>query len=168
MLAFLVAPSTGGASPAAARSKADLWSIQSGLLDGINAIRTGHGLAPLVVSSQLDSAAAQHSSDMLANGYFSHISFGGGSFADRLLHFFPNRGCSLWSAGENLMWSSGDVTPDVAISLWMASPPHRANILSPLWHVIGISADAADPAPGTFLSGPATVVTVDFGVCRHR
>jgi uncharacterized protein YkwD len=46
---------------------------------------------------------------------------------------------------------------------WMASPPHRANILDPRWRQIGISTVTSDDATGVFGDAGATVITTDFG-----
>jgi uncharacterized protein YkwD len=48
----------------------------------------------------------------------------------------------------------------------MDSPEHRANILTPRWREIGISAVHVAAAPGTFQGREVTIITTDFGV-RH-
>jgi hypothetical protein len=45
----------------------------------------------------------------------------------------------------------------------MADPGHRANILSPTWRQIGISAESSSDAPGIFGGEAVTVITTDFG-----
>ena len=45
----------------------------------------------------------------------------------------------------------------------MASPEHRANILSPRWREIGVSATHFDSAPGTYGGSAVTIITTDFG-----
>jgi uncharacterized protein YkwD len=46
----------------------------------------------------------------------------------------------------------------------MASPEHRANILAPTWHEIGIAAVHVEAAPGAYHGQPVTILTTDFGV----
>jgi uncharacterized protein YkwD len=46
----------------------------------------------------------------------------------------------------------------------MASPEHRANILTASWRDIGCASVHADAAPGVYDDLPVTVVTCDFGV----
>jgi uncharacterized protein YkwD len=48
--------------------------------------------------------------------------------------------------------------------MWMASPPHRANILNPNWREIGIASASRADAPGAYDDLNVTVVTTDFGV----
>jgi uncharacterized protein YkwD len=48
----------------------------------------------------------------------------------------------------------------------MNSPEHRANILTPRWREIGISAVHVASAPGTFKGLEVTIITTDFGVRR--
>ena len=68
--------------------------------------------------------------------------------------------------GENLLYSSPDLTADSGLDDWMASPPHRANLLSRTWREIGISAIHFDSAPGEYEGDPVTIVTADFGARR--
>ena len=48
--------------------------------------------------------------------------------------------------------------------MWLASPPHRANLLDPHWREVGLSAVHATSAPGVYGGEAATIVTADFGV----
>jgi len=50
-----------------------------------------------------------------------------------------------------------------ALRLWLASPPHRANLLDPHWRELGLSAVHSTGAPGVYHGMPATIVTADFG-----
>jgi uncharacterized protein YkwD len=81
-------------------------------------------------------------------------------------HYYGSTSYGYWSVGENLLWSSPDVDPQRALELWMASPEHRANILTARWREIGISALHVDSAPGTYAGLGVTVITTDFGVRR--
>ena len=58
------------------------------------------------------------------------------------------------------------LTPGRAIALWMASPEHRANLLSYQWHEIGVAAVHENDAPGVYHGLPVTIVTTDFGARR--
>jgi uncharacterized protein YkwD len=124
--------------------------LQRSVLDEVNRVRAAYRLAPLRPDPVLERAAQSHSVDMLRRGYFGH-----GAFAQRLSRFGA-RGPRL---GENLAWgtgSAGDVR--YIVQRWLASPPHRANLLRPGFRRIGIGA-----VVGTF-SGydSARVVTADF------
>ena len=157
------------AAPAAfaGRSTAQVTEVRaldSSVLTQLNAIRVAHGLVPLKLNSQLTTAAEDHSSQMLADGYFAHNSFDGTPFWKRLTSYYSAAPHGVWSVGENLLWSSPDVDAVKALQLWMASPEHRQNILTARWREIGIAAIHADSAPGTYGGRPVTVITTDFGV----
>jgi len=157
------------AAPAAfaARTSVQETSIQSldrGVLAQLNEIRVSHGLVPLTLDAKLSTAAAGHSSQMLADGYFAHNSYDGSAFWKRLTAYTSSSSNGGWSVGENLLWEAPDVNAVEALKLWMASPEHRANILNPKWRQIGVSAIHSTAAPGTFDNQPVTVITTDFGV----
>jgi uncharacterized protein YkwD len=143
MIAALVAAL---AAPAHATESA----VEQALLDEVNRVRAAHGLAPLRVDPTLRRAARAHSDDMLRRGYFSH-----GSFADRLARFGA-RGPRL---GENLAWGAGTAAAARSmVQRWLASPPHRANLLRPGFRRIGVGA-----AVGRFSGYDGVrMVTADF------
>jgi uncharacterized protein YkwD len=158
---FASAGSAGRSSPHVA-----LTALESGVLHDLNAIRTQHGLVPLRLNAELTTAATQHSREMGADGYFQHSSVDGTAFWKRIGRWYGSTGYGYWSVGENLLWSSPDVTPQAALQLWMNSPEHRANILTARWREIGVSAVHLATAPGTYANRPVTIITTDFGVRR--
>lgn len=154
------------AHASSAGSRVALSPLEAGVLQQINAYRTGHGLVPLRISAPLTSAARQHSLSMAQGGYFSHDSADGSSFWQRLQRYYPSRHYRYWSVGENLLWSSPDVDAAGALQMWVASPPHRENLLAPRWREIGLSAVHVAAAPGAFQGLEVTILTADFGVRR--
>ena len=142
---------------------APVGRLGSGLVAQINALRIAHGLVPLRLSPSLRAAANVHSTQMARLGYFSHDSANGGSFSSRIATFYPARGYRSWTVGENLLWASPDVGALRALKMWLASPPHRANLLNPRWREIGLVAVHARSAPGVYGNAPTTIVTADFG-----
>lgn len=134
----------------AAPAHATESAVEQALLDEVNRVRAAHGLAPLRVDPTLRRAARAHSDDMLRRGYFSH-----GAFADRLLRFGA-RGPRL---GENLAWGAGTAAGARSmVQRWLASPPHRANLLRPGFRRIGVGA-----AVGHFAGYDGVrIVTADF------
>jgi uncharacterized protein YkwD len=158
----VAAPSNGRAGARVAV----LTQLQLQVLAALNDVRTAHGLAPLRSNRQLGRAAVQHSREMVTAGYFGHESADGSAFSARVERFYAPGPGGYRSIGENLVWSSPDLGAKRALALWMTSGPHRANILSPLWREIGISAVHVQTAPGTFGGLEVTVVTADFGVRR--
>ena len=161
--ALAAAPALAGR---ASTNRASMPAPDRSVLVQLNAIRSQHGLVTLKPNAQLAAAAAEHSSDMLAHGYFAHSSFNGGAFWERLARYTAGARHGGWSVGENLLWSAPDVDAVHALKLWMASPEHRANILNPDWRQIGIAAVNSPSAPGTYGGRDVTVVTTDFGVRR--
>ena len=99
-------------------------------------------------------------------GYFQHESYDGTAFWKRITRWYGANGYGLWSVGENLLWSSPDVRPAGALDMWMNSPEHRANILTPRWREVGISAVHVLAAPGTYDGRTVTIITTDFGIRR--
>jgi hypothetical protein len=120
------------------------------LLKEINRVRSERGLPPLSIDRSLERAARSHSADMLRTGSFAHGNFG------RRLQRFRVRAAL---AGENLAWGNGDkARAEQLVAWWLASPPHRKNLLRASFRRVGVGA-----AIGVFLGYPdATVVTADF------
>jgi uncharacterized protein YkwD len=141
-------------------------NLAAGILDGLNRIRRAHGLVPLGASGELFRAAAQHTEEMAAGGYFAHDSADHSVFWLRIRRWYAATGWRFWSVGENLLWRSPDVDAAAAIRMWMQSPEHRANILSSVWRQVGISAGHFGAAPGAYRQHAVTIVTADFGVRR--
>ena len=140
-----------------------LATLQSGVLYKLNLIRKAHGLVPLKLNSSLSAAAAQHSNEMVADGYFAHNSFDGSAFWKRIQRFYPSVQYRSWSVGENLLWEAGNLDAKRALEMWMASPEHKANILTARWREIGIAAVSKSGAPGVYGGSAVTVVATDFG-----
>jgi uncharacterized protein YkwD len=161
VLIVAVAPSAGSARSRGTTT--EVTRLQSALLAQINNFRAAHGLSRLRVSQGLTAAANGHSVQMARRGYFSHDSANGGSFSQRIAQSYPARGFRSWSVGENLVWGGPDIAAARAFRLWLASPPHRANLLTSRWREIGLSAVHATSAPGVYGGRPATIVTADFG-----
>jgi len=153
------------ATSSPSRHHSTLAALESGVLQQLNAIRARHGLVALRANSRLAAAAAQHSREMAADGYFAHNSANGTPFFDRIAQWYTSKGYGFWSVGENLLWSSPDVDSGRALTMWMNSPEHRANILNGAWREIGVAA-VHTVAGGAFGGLPVTIITTDFGVRR--
>ena len=151
---------------AGASAHVQLSTLESTLLGQINAVRASHGLRPFRLSYGLTAAATQHSRSMAQKGYFSHDSANGGAFWRRIATYYGYRGYRDWSVGENILWSSPNVTPGSAFRMWMESPEHRANLLDREWREIGLGAVHVASAPGVYAGDEVTIVTADFGIRR--
>ncbi len=101
------------------------------MVDLVNKERTIRGLPALSFDASLRGIAREHSEDMFKRGYFSHYSPEGESVADRA----QKAGIDYLVIGENLAYAP---SLDLAHQGLMNSPGHRANILSPDYHRIGI------------------------------
>ena len=147
-LTVIIAAAALSAPPAAPRAIA-LTGGENALLAAINATRRAHGLVALRIDPRLELAARAHSNDMLRHDYFAHGDFGG-----RMLRF----GVRGRLMAENLAWGTGTLAALTAVAWWMASPPHRANLLRRDLRRVGLAAPV-----GAFAGYPrATVVTADF------
>ena len=106
-------------------------STQSAVVQRVNQVRAQHGLAPFHMNSALSRAAGAHSAAMLAGGGLSH-----GSLQSRLRRYL-----SAATYGEAIAWMPGRLgTAASVVSAWLNSPPHRAILLSPQFHRIGVGA----------------------------
>jgi uncharacterized protein YkwD len=109
------------------------------LLRSINHARAAHHLAPVHGSAQLHNAAKRHSHDMMLRRYFAHTSPLGSTVYTRIVASGFVSGFS-WLGGETLAWGTGALAaPGAVVNGWLASPEHRAIMLSPTYRWIGIS-----------------------------
>lgn len=106
-------------------------SLEAQMLELVNQERAEAGRAPLAADPALTEVARQHSADMFARGYFSHITPEGRSPFDRI----RAAGISYSAAGENLALAP---TLSLAHTGLMNSPGHRANILQTSFGRVGI------------------------------
>ena len=154
------------ATAAPRHAQAALSPLESGVLVDINNFRRAHHLPPLKLNTRLSAAARAHTDEMAQQGYFAHDSANGSAFWKRIQGFYGSSPWRYWSVGENLLWSSPDVSPGHALQMWLASPEHKANLMNPRWREIGVAAVHEAAAPGVFKGLDVTIVTTDFGVRR--
>jgi uncharacterized protein YkwD len=164
--ALAVAGLLAASALATGRSEKSLPGLNRQVLSAVNKFRAAHGLVALRESSALDRSARQHSLEMGRDGYFDHPSADGTAFWKRIQHYYPADGYTYWSVGENLLWSSPDVSATAALKMWIASPPHLKNLLTPQWRQLGVSAVTVADAPGVYGDRRVTIITTDFGVRR--
>ncbi|HUE80930.1 MAG TPA: CvpA family protein [Pyrinomonadaceae bacterium] len=108
-----------------------LPSAEARMLERVNQERIAAGLNPLEPDPELTEVARRHSADMLARGYFAHVTPEGFDPFDRM----RESGVSFLIAGENLALAR---TVEIAHTGLMNSPGHRANILRPHFGRVGI------------------------------
>jgi uncharacterized protein YkwD len=148
---------------ATTRSETSLRTLNHEVLAAVNTFRAAHGLGKLRESRALDRSARQHSLEMGKDGYFAHPSANGTAFWKRIRHYYVAHHYSYWSVGENLLWSSPSVSAAGAMKLWIGSPEHLANLLTPRWRELGVSAVSVVHAPGVFGGRRVVIITTDFG-----
>ncbi|KAF0110344.1 MAG: SCP-like extracellular [Chloroflexi bacterium] len=105
-------------------------AIEASVLSQVNAQRANAGLGSLKNSSALANMARNHSKNMALNGFFSHD-----GFESRM----SSSGFSYSTAGENIYAGNGsNNSASSAVSGWMNSAGHRANILEPAFTYAGV------------------------------
>jgi uncharacterized protein YkwD len=109
------------------------------MLDLINDFRAAHGLPPLTLSGTLGAAAEYHSQEMASLGYFDHTLMDGTTYQQNTINY----GYTFETVrGENI--AAGNADAAATFQQWVASPLHRANMLSPDFTAVGIGR-AGDP-----------------------
>lgn len=127
VLLAIVTPAVG--APGAAQ---ECGSLGAEAVRDINRARADVGLAPLSVDLRLVRAAAGHAAHLAKTGRVEHRGDGGSTPAERV-------GASgyVWSfVAENV--AAGYASAAAVVQGWLESPSHRANMLSPEAHHVGI------------------------------
>ena len=158
------------AAPGSAATTAPYDALEGPLVTKINQLRAGRGLAKLTVAPRLTSAANRHANSMGNTGYFSHDLYtplraaDWTPFSTWVRWYWPGPGYSSWSAGENLFCSTYTPTAREVVDAWMASPGHRAILLTRGWRNIGVSVvQNSDWRGFEPCEGDATIVAAEFG-----
>ena len=118
------------------------------LLQLANQSRHQAGLGPLTLDSGLSQAARIHALAMLQAKQLSHQFSGEPALPQRLA---PMTSLQLDQEGENVAL---DYTAAAGHAHLMLSPPHRANLLNPVYNVVGL---------GVVRSGDRLYIVQDFG-----
>jgi uncharacterized protein YkwD len=162
IIAALTFSGSSAADPSSRlRSHGDA-QLQLLIVQDLDAVRHVRGLPPLRSNAALQIAAREHTAEMASFGYFSHDSLDGSSFATRFKLYY-RRGHERVSVAENLFWAAGDPTAESVIAAWMASAPHRANVLNANWREIGLAAIHMSAAGGAYGGEDVVIITADFG-----
>lgn len=105
----------------------DEWEV----FNLINQQRSQNGLSPLKIDYEVQRVARIKAQDMVNNNYFSHTSPTYGSPFNMLNNFKV----SYRTAGENI---AGNLSNSAAVTAWMNSSGHKANILNSSFNYTGI------------------------------
>jgi len=145
LLGLALAQGAGADSTPPPVSSADVsTSGASAIVRAMNSVRAAYGVRPLRTGRALTRAARAHSADMARNGYFDH-----GDFIRRLRRF----GVRLPYVGENLAYGTSGLSAGAIVRMWIASPPHRQNLLDPGFQRVGVG----------MAGGAKMLITADFG-----
>lgn len=117
-----------------------------------NKERANNNLSSLVLNNELSLAAQEKAKDMFNNNYWAHNS----PIGKTPWVFIINSGYEYSYAGENLARDFDSA--ENAVSAWMASPGHRANILSANYQDIGFVV-----ATGKLSGHDTTLIVQMFG-----
>jgi uncharacterized protein YkwD len=127
----------------------------------LNVQRRAHGLRPLRANRALHRSAARYARSLVVHRFFSHVAPNGQTLGARMSHSGYLRGAAGWAYGENLAWGAGrSASPARIVRSWMASPGHRANILSARWRHAGVGIAPGAPVAGV---GRAASYVTHFG-----
>jgi uncharacterized protein YkwD len=130
LLAALFVPAVRTTAHAAAPAAVD--PIAARIVELVNQQRAVAHLAPVTMNETWMAEAQRFSGVQASLGYLSHRGVDGTTAGQRL-----TRAGYRWRFyGENL--AAGFETPDQVVAAWMASPGHRANILTALATEIGV------------------------------
>jgi uncharacterized protein YkwD len=127
--------------------RVDRAAVERALLCLVNQERAHYGLGRLNANRQLQRAALVFAHEMVGHDFFSHITPGGQPFTARLLRSGYVNPVGNYLFGENLGWGSGPTsTPRELLDKWMASAPHRANVLDASYRDAGVGVTPGIPA----------------------
>lgn len=146
-------------------AEGNIGLVKEAVLCLVNRERAQNGVAPLAANSQLEAAAAEHCSELIAEDYFAHVSPSGETPVDRVRAdgYIPAP-TDGYIIGENLAWGTyGLATAQSIVSAWIASPGHLANILEGKYTETGIG--IASAVPSSLSEGaPGATYAQEFGV----
>ncbi len=124
----------------------------------INDVRAERGLAPVRASHVLSRSARLRGNAIARCRHFSHTPCG-----QRFATVFHQAGYARgsYTVGENLAWGTGAyASPEQTVRRWLASPGHRAVLLSPRWRELGAFVLGANDL---FAPGQNRVWVAQFG-----
>jgi hypothetical protein len=128
----------------------------NGLLADTNSARASNGVGALSLNGKLDSAAQAKANDMAARNYWSHNTPEG----NPPWVFVTAQGYNYQKLGENL--AAGFSDEQATINGWMASPPHKENLLDSAFTDVGFGF-ANNPNYTSAGGGPMTIVVAFYG-----
>ena len=140
---------TTAVNASASPSLAEAGDIERRAFEQTNAVRVQNGLPALDWDADVCRMARTHSESMSRLNYFAHVTPDGLRLRERA------RAVGILTftvLGENIAYNQGYEDPGAfAVERWMASPKHRANILSKEFRAMAIGTYVA-PDGSVFLT----------------
>jgi len=138
--------------------------LRTGVIAEMNRVRAAHGLRRLSVRPRLQQAGAAHATNLARHGVFTHDWANGTPFGRWIAWYWPGPGYGSWSAGENLYWAGPVTSAKAVVAAWLASPGHRANLLSRSWRAVGVGAVKIRGPVGDYAGVPtAFLIAAEYG-----
>ena len=116
----------GGRAPAYRAPTADELAKETDAFNRVNAHRAANSVAALILDSGLTTVARKHSQDMIGRGFFAHTNPSGQSPGDRV----TAAGIAWTTCAENIQKNNFPNPSETAVTGWIASPGHNANMLN--------------------------------------
>jgi uncharacterized protein YkwD len=164
--AVALAPCSGASIAPDGRNAA---LIDAATLCLMNRVRAEYGLRALRRNGPLAAIAAGQADDMVRGDYFADDSLSGQTPLARIIAspYRPTRTHVRLQTAQNIGWGTGpNATPTGIFAAWMASPPHRAIILTAAYRDVGVG--VAPSVPAEFVNGyVGGTYAVEFGA-RER
>jgi uncharacterized protein YkwD len=159
----LCAPATAAADDCAGADVVpaanNLAVVSQATLCLLNEQRADNGVRPLSENAKLTNASAGYSQRMVDEAFFAHEAPDGDTLVDRL----TGAGYAVDDAlvvGENIGWGQGALASARSmVQAWMASPGHRANLLSDDYTEVGLGVVLGTPDDRAL----GATYTTDFG-----
>ena len=104
----------------------------AGIFRALNQDRANAGLPPLSHSPKLDNLAGTWAWQLSVDNWLHHQDLAGWLYSPDF--------AAYWTLGENIIVAPGYMSPESLEAAWMNSAPHRANILSVNFNVVGVGA----------------------------
>jgi uncharacterized protein YkwD len=158
------AAAAGCANATVLPTAADAAAIDAATLCLVNQIRAAHHLHRLHANRYLLGVAASQVTTMVSWDYFADVRPSGQTPLSLVGVTRYTAHAAGFAVGQNIAWGTGSFSsPAHIVGEWMASPPHRAVILTSEYRDAGVAVKPA--VPGVLRAGhPGATYAMEFGV----
>jgi uncharacterized protein YkwD len=146
-------------------SAVDAADVDAATLCLVDRVRTAHHLRPLRSNRELQAVAARQVNCIVRWNYFADECPSGQTAAALIAATHYGAHAVRLSTGQNLGWGTGlYATPAQMVAAWMASPAHRAIILTRTFNDAGVGVTPAVPSVGG--GEPGATYAIEFAARR--